>query len=98
MKEYSCLECGKKFNQKCNWVQHTKNKKFPCIKNKTINNYNNFSIGSNGSSDGSNGSNDGSNGSNNYNEIYKLKVPIDTKNINIIDNYSLKNDGNLFLI
>jgi hypothetical protein len=32
MKEYPCELCGKKFSQKCNWVQHTKNKKFPCVK------------------------------------------------------------------
>ena len=33
MKDYQCGECGKKFTQKCNWVNHTQNKKYPCIKN-----------------------------------------------------------------
>ncbi len=32
MKEYNCNECGKKFSQKCHWVNHTQNKKYPCIK------------------------------------------------------------------
>jgi hypothetical protein len=32
MKEYNCEECGKKFKQKCHWVNHTQNKKFPCVK------------------------------------------------------------------
>lgn len=35
MKEYNCEECGKKFSQKSNWVQHTKERKKPCIKKKT---------------------------------------------------------------
>ena len=32
MKEYFCEECGKLFDRKSNWIQHTINKKFPCIK------------------------------------------------------------------
>jgi hypothetical protein len=36
MKEYPCELCGKIFNQKCNWIQHTQNKKFPCVKNDKI--------------------------------------------------------------
>ncbi len=32
MKEYSCDECGKIFKQKCHWVNHTQNKKYPCVK------------------------------------------------------------------
>ena len=31
MKLYPCELCGKIFNQKCNWLQHTKNKKTPCV-------------------------------------------------------------------
>jgi hypothetical protein len=31
MKEYSCEKCGKIFKQKCHWVTHTTNKKYPCI-------------------------------------------------------------------
>ena len=32
MKEYNCEECGKIFSQKCNWLNHTQNKKYPCIR------------------------------------------------------------------
>ena len=32
MKEYQCEDCGKMFDRKSNWIQHTKNKKYPCIK------------------------------------------------------------------
>lgn len=32
MKEYNCEECGKNFKQKCHWVNHTQNKKYPCVK------------------------------------------------------------------
>jgi hypothetical protein len=32
MKEYSCNLCGKFFNQKCHWVNHTQNKKYPCTR------------------------------------------------------------------
>ena len=31
MKEYSCNLCGKIFNQKCNWLHHTQNKKYQFI-------------------------------------------------------------------
>ncbi len=43
MKDYKCDECGKKFSQKCNWINHTKNKKYPCIR-KDNNNKNNFGV------------------------------------------------------
>jgi hypothetical protein len=43
MKDYQCEECGKKFSQKCNWVNHTKNKKYPCIQ-KNINYKNNYGV------------------------------------------------------
>ena len=32
MKEYQCKDCGKMFDRKSNWIQHTKKKKYPCIK------------------------------------------------------------------
>ena len=32
MKEYNCDKCGKKFSQKSNWVQHTQERKKPCVK------------------------------------------------------------------
>ena len=41
MKEYNCEECGKKFKQKCHWLNHTQNKKYPCVKN-SIKNENDF--------------------------------------------------------
>jgi len=33
MKEYYCNKCKKKFSQKSNWIQHTQERKKPCIKN-----------------------------------------------------------------
>ena len=32
MKEHPCDLCGKVFDRKSNWLYHTKNKKYPCIK------------------------------------------------------------------
>lgn len=32
MVKYNCVQCGKEFCQKSNWLQHTSNKKFPCKK------------------------------------------------------------------
>ena len=31
MKEYFCEECGKLFDRKSNWIQHTINKKFDIV-------------------------------------------------------------------
>ena len=56
MKEYICNKCSKIFTQKCNWIQHTQNKKYPCIINiktdkiNTRSNFSNFSNSSNTSS------------------------------------------------
>ena len=54
MKEYGCDECGKKFKQKCHWINHTQNKKYPCkrkeeniiYKDKNIGSINSSNIGS----------------------------------------------------
>jgi hypothetical protein len=32
MKEYICDNCEKKFDRKSNWLAHTQNKKYPCVK------------------------------------------------------------------
>jgi hypothetical protein len=52
MKEYSCNLCGKFFNQKCHWVNHTQNKKYPCVKKTNLINTINGSM--HGSTYGSN--------------------------------------------
>jgi len=36
MVQYNCNICNKQFNQKCHWIQHTKNKKRPCKLNTII--------------------------------------------------------------
>jgi hypothetical protein len=75
MKEYNCEECGKNFKQKCHWINHTQNKKYPCVKVQLINN-----SSKTGSTNGSiHGSNSISNMNinmniNTINELQKKKI------------------------
>ena len=53
---YDCEECGKKFNKKSNWTNHTKNKKFPCQRKENNSNLNGSNLILNGSNILTNGS------------------------------------------
>jgi hypothetical protein len=60
---YNCNICNKSFNKKSNWIKHTENKKYSCIKNanNTIDGSNIINNGSNIINNGSNIINNGSN-------------------------------------
>lgn len=80
MKEYNCEICGKKFSQKSNWIQHTQERKKPCIK-KEIRDYN---ISSNTSS------NISSNTSSNNNIIKENNIIISNEKKKVCCKFCLK--------
>jgi hypothetical protein len=99
MKEYKCIECNKIFTQKCNWIQHIKYKKYPCVQkinnteikvnNQTNNQINNeFYNGSN--NDSNNGSKNNSKKNKNCINSNGSKIQINLIKKNIFCKYCCK--------
>jgi hypothetical protein len=93
MVKYICKKCGKKFSQKCHYVNHTEKRKYPCDDNYDINAKNPQKLEEIIVNHTENTQNDiPDNIINNINQIFENVIKNDSENNNLVNNNLVNNN------